>query len=552
MKILKRHWELVLITLIVFGLTLANSWHIVSRYFTRPPNTIFIGISHYHEDYFYYLSQLAQGAQGAWRVSNLYTAEPIPPQLLWWPNILLGKIAALTQLPAWTVFDLALIIIAAFSLVAVYWTIRLIYPNDSSKRVAAFLIAAMTSTFYFVSRTPDGSWSIVPHQFFYNYTSSLNRLGGVFHLILQNILSIIMIVSGAKIFDHIFWQKYPPRMFLANVATAAVSAFLLMFINPVYIITNAGTLTITALILTVWKRPPVMRLTKLLAAGLVITLPLTIPYLSMQIALREFYFQYFRWWETNVKRVTPEEFFLSLGPLAILAVIGLIPFLKKDRALRLTGVIWAFFPLTLYFTWIPIKFQFPFFRLPQPPHYLVFGALAAEALFLPSQLFSHLGKPRFGRFVFTVLVIVWCLIQLPAINLEVKARNQSHALQSWLNYLPPGLKEGMDFLKNAPDQKSLVLAINNVELITPALSGRKVFVGHHSITLNYPEKITAASRFFIRAMTPDEGRSFIRDNRIGYILWRHADGPADTLSAYYPFLSVAFRNNEMTVFGVNL
>lgn len=543
------HLETVLVAFVIAAMTAANSWHIISRFQARPPSTVFIGITHYHEDYFYYLSQVTQGSLGAWQVSNLYTGEALPPQPLWWPNIFLGKIAALTGLPPSTVYSLSVIVTAAVSLIAVYAVARFIYPADRKKRVATFLLATTTTTFYTVAPSPGGSLSVIPYEFFYNYTASLNRLGGVFHLMLQNVLSVLMIAAGARLFGCIFTGRIRKPGFVPAVIAVALSAFFLAFINPVYILVNCLSLAVTAVILTAFFRPALPKLLQLTAAGATIAVLLTIPAMAMQNALKEPYFQYFRWWETNIKRVTPEEFFLSMGPLAVLAVIGLIPFLRRLRPARLLGVVWTILPLTIYFTLIPIRFQFPFFRLPQPPQYIFLAALATEALWLPAALVARFSGKRPAAVLFSAVIALFVLVQIPAIRVEVEKRNTSHALQSWLNYMDPGVLEAMAYLKNSPDRR-LVLAINNTELIIPAFSGRTVYVGHHSITMNYPGKIGLSARFFSRSMTEPEARGFLRDNNIGQVVWRKADGDPGLLVSVYPFLTAEFSNQQMAVFGV--
>jgi hypothetical protein len=198
-KLFSKLFEPVFVTLFITGMTVLNLWHVIYYFFNRPPNSTFIGISHHYEDYFYYLSQVMQGANNSWATVNLYTTEPIPPTPLWWTNIMLGKIAGLFHLYPWTVYDGALVVMTIISILVFYLGAKRLYPTNIHKRLASLIVASLTTCGYTYIKNQSGNTVINPIVYFYNYTSSLNRLGGVVHLMMQNVLFLIVIFTYAEI-----------------------------------------------------------------------------------------------------------------------------------------------------------------------------------------------------------------------------------------------------------------------------------------------------------------------------------------------------------------
>src|SRR3989344_5401733 len=108
---ISREWRIVCFIAIMFsGL---NLFHMFYWALHVPPNTVFIGIAHWYEDYFFYLSQLTQGAMGQWQLTNAYTLEPIPLGYNWIFNLLLGKLAGLLSIAPWRLYDGTIFILSA-------------------------------------------------------------------------------------------------------------------------------------------------------------------------------------------------------------------------------------------------------------------------------------------------------------------------------------------------------------------------------------------------------------------------------------------------------
>lgn len=530
-------------------MTVLNLWHIIYYFFNRPPGTTFIGISHHYEDYFYYLSQVTQGMTGSWATQNLYTTEPIPPTPLWWTNILLGKIAALFHLTPWAVFDGALFVTTALSVYVFYWAARKLYPTDIHKRLAVLIVASLSTCGYTYIQNQIGETVISPIVYFYNYTSSLNRLGGVVHLMLQNILSVIMVFNYADIISLIFWRENHPRKLVFSTLIVSVSAFLLAFINPVYIIFNAACMAIVTIGAVVIKFN-LRKILKLLVVGLIITIPMIIPYLLMQEAFKVPFYQYFRWWESSVLRAPLYNFIYSYGPLLYIAPLGIIPFLLKKSPLRALGFFWALLPPLIYWTDIPAKISIPVFRINQPATYIILGAFAVEAFYLVSALIGKITRKWILiPAVLWSLTTIYLVYQMPMIAEEVRARKENYTLVSWLNHISNDLIDGLVTLRTFPRDKNF-LAFNNLELLVPAISGQRIYAAHRSLTLEYPRKIAEIAVFYTNQDDAGQGKYFLESNNIGWVLWKKSDGDWTAFEKNYPFLTKWYENPALLVYKV--
>lgn len=545
---IKKHVETVLVAALVLILTVANSWHIIAPYFSTPPGRVYVGISHYHEDYFYYLSQMTQGSLGSWTVKNLYSSEPIMAVPLWWPNILLGKIQAVTGLYPWTVYDLSVFLAAGASLIVLYGVSRKLFPHDPVRRITTFVVASFTTCYYLVQRNTEGRLFINPYQFFYNYTESLNRLGGVFHLILQNILTVGVILGAAAVLTHVFVKPLPVKSFAKTLAATSLLVFLLMFINPVYILVDAAAVSVTAVLYLLLKRPGLKKIGTLLISSAVVGLPLLIPYAVMTRAFTDPFYQYFRWWEATVYPTNPIIFTYSMGPIIIFVILGLIPFLKKATPLKILGLVWTIVPILMYFSPLPKMLQIPHFRLLQPPVYIFLGAMAVEGMMLPGAILTRLLKKNLRLPIFFLILVPYLSFQIPMIIHEINARTTNAAFTGWLNYLEPGVVEGLTWLKRQPHD-GIAIGVNNMEVIIPAISGQTVYEGHHSLTFGYNEKVVTNAKFFSGQMSAQEAGEFLKGNRVGYVVWRNADGDPQFLPRAYPFLNTVYANPSMTVFA---
>jgi hypothetical protein len=543
-KTLKKIFEPILISSVILAMAIANVWQVIYYWWHNPSGTIYIGIAHYYQDYLYYLSQVTQGAMGSWMVRNIMTSEPIPATPLWWTNILLGKISWMTGIPVWKTYDYAIIVTSLISLILTYYGAKILYPKNAALRIGTFLAATLTTDFYTVMRNPDGSISINPYVYFYNYTGSLNRLGGVVHLMLQNIFSLGVILAAAEIFQVIFNDSGDSKKLIRLTIITGILAFGLTYINPMYIAVDAIAIAVTAVLFLIIKPHRLKSIGRLLLVGIIIGVPLLIPTSVMLQTFTIPFYQYFRAWEASVWSVNQTIFFSSALFVAILFPVGIIPFIRRFDPLRVLGLIWALLPVYLYFSPIPLRLGLPYFRLHQPPSYLIFGAVIAEALYVPGAVLGLLNK-KITIPLFCLLLTVFIALQLPMIRMEILQRMENTALPNWINHVDQDTYNGLLFLKKLPGN-GIAMGLNNIEFLIPVVSGKTVYAAHLSLTLGYGNKIADVARFITAKMSENEAHDFLITKNIRYILWRKVDGIYGFTN--YPFLKLIYENPGIEIY----
>src|SRR2546423_524854 len=134
------NWRIPLITGLVLAAVTALPY--VYAYFVQPPGHVFMGFFYLGDDANTYLAKMRQGWEGAWAWQNRYTTESSPTAYLFMFWIVLGHIAALTNLPLIVVFHLARVA-AAFALMAAAWLFITHFVQDRSARRFAFFLCAI-------------------------------------------------------------------------------------------------------------------------------------------------------------------------------------------------------------------------------------------------------------------------------------------------------------------------------------------------------------------------------------------------------------------------
>lgn len=592
--ILQKKSEIIFVILSCLIIAIANLWHVILPALQPKPNTVFLGVGHHYEDYFFYLSQFAQGARGALLANNQFTPEAIPQTMMWLTNVWLGKLGGLVGLTPWWSYTLSVFGFSLIYLYLIYKIMARVFPESGLMRVGGFLLATLTTNFYGVNIN-GGQLTIQPFEFFYHYTSAFNRLGAVPHLILQNILSLGLLLLFMLANSHSRGIPLPPRrdrddktnrVFLF-LASALASAWLFV-INPVSLFLVGLTCGISFIIILVIpraaeeslanarnnlkqversfsRREDGIRMTKkiMLFISCLTLVPVILLFIQLP-ALRHPFFQNFQTWETGVNPAPLIEVAKSFGPFLLLIILGLPVFLRKNDSLRLTGAVYSILPLILYFSPIPKLLHIPYFRFLQPAAYVFFGAMAVEGIQLVissgarNLVHNGISLPLSGiemtlssrreikSLIFIGILICFLIVQLPMLHYEIKTRLSNFIIPSPLNYVPVELVKGLQELEKYPAGN--VLATNTLELLVPTFSGKKVYSAHRSLTIDYYRKIEEIARFYRLQMSTEEGKEFLTKNNLTYVLWHSTEGDPQLLESHYSFLKKVYQNPQFILF----
>lgn len=538
---ISREWCIVGLIAIVFAGF--NLFHVFYWAFHAPPNTIFIGITHWYEDYFFYLSQLTQGAMGKWQLTNAYTLEPIPLGYNWVFNLILGKIAGFLSIPPWRLYDGSIFVLGIGYILVMYQIILEVFGSLEKRfRMPALLIALMSTQTVLFKESASG-FAPKAVTYFYAYTDAWNRLGGVAHQIAQNILGLSAVLLFSRVLNglitkHMNGGKYWGTLFLLSATVASlftVSAFF-----------AAVDLTVFGVVLLYYLLfAKTIRFNKtIIISTVAVLLPVILLGFYQKSILDHPFWVSVRLWEQTRTATAIGTFLLSSGAIAFLLPFGILKFLKKATPIRVTGVVYAFLPIVLYFSPIPGLLGIPSFRLLEPPAYVFFGSIAVVAIS------ALAGSVRRKWFTPSILFSLFLALQIPGLILGIQSRVNEYYLNSQLNFLDKNVYNGLLYLKTQPNERA-VLTVHTLESLVPVVSGHNVYEGHATLTLDYKKKIDSTIAFYDRTMTPSDAYRFLQKNNIGYVLWEKRFGSPPFTSSY-PFLSPIFDNPGLSILEVAL
>ena len=190
--------------LIVAGITILlvflNSLPSIVGVLRTPPGNVFLGTIHWPGDYFYYLSQFAQGQTHWFWSYDLYTNDFSKQTLVGWVNVFLGKVFSLIGISHMSAYGLLVLLLSGILMWASYILIRQYYPKDVKKRIIAFTLFSFSNALPFLE-FQKGAWSLSYYDFWTNNGLPFNRLGGVPHHLIERTMLVLIVLFVLRFWD---------------------------------------------------------------------------------------------------------------------------------------------------------------------------------------------------------------------------------------------------------------------------------------------------------------------------------------------------------------
>lgn len=472
-------------------LTLANSGNFLFGLINTKPGEVYLGTSHYWEDYFLYVSQFFQGAHGGWLTKNPYTSQPTPGSFLFWPNVMLGKLGGLAGLTPQMSYNVSVMLLSFTVLMTLFLMMRRVFP-EHKKACVAFLLAA-TATSFMNYIWVDGRPMWYPFEQWKTPNFALDRLGGVPHQTLQTLLFLLVMRSQ-------------------TTSTLVVGIVLLTTLNPV----------MSALfLLAAWVASPRRKLIVPSVSFMVVAwyynaVSNAPPHIQSKL------------WEAGDQTMTAPMFMLlSIGPISALGIFG--AWVSRNRfSIALLTISYL-----LYFSPIPHMIGVSNSRVLFPALYAAWGILAAEGVFF-------FKKPL-------IVVLIFFLLTLPTLGWEIKKKLTVKPEERIpLLYIPETVYQAIAYLKNQRPFDDIVLGnpVSHMDALVPAFSGHTGFTGHPFATVANEDKKTQSRRFFAGLMPQEEAKQWLAGQSIRYVLFTQFDGDNT-----YPFLTREFSSTGATVWS---
>ncbi|MBI3577133.1 hypothetical protein HY086_03805 [Candidatus Gottesmanbacteria bacterium] len=541
-----------------------NSLHVLVGWWHNPPSHVFTGIAHSVADYFLYTDVMAQGAAGHLVAVAHFTNEILPPLSFYWFNTMVGWLGGLVGLSPFATYNVAVVVLVFLLCLLWYKLCRLLFPANRLAQCTAFLFILTASSFIDPKGFIQNGRLDLLFPFWFSPAPAFNRLGAVPHQIFQTILLILLVIE--------FCRKQK------NFLALSLLTFLAALANPIQLILVLAAAVVTA----IWQRRmlPLVMLFAVAIPSLILSKEwLAHPIIAVANA----------WEALQYQRIPPDQLIVAIGPIAILALFGIIPFIRAATSLRVMYLSYGVLSFVAFYSPLSSMTGTAIARFLHPAPYGILGLLGAEGilaishwlatLITQSQITKHqtpsikqvlnskvLNLKRFGfgiwnlgfvwnlEFgIWNLLMILYLLFTLPALYSQINARANpalhtffSETLRSNLNHVPKPVVDALSWIKQQPDGGRPVVLTDPAlpyDILVPVFTGKISFTGHPIHTL-YPQvKENLRSDFFTSRMSPDRAKQFLTDHRIRFIVTKPT-------SVYLPylFLKKSFENDAIAIF----
>lgn len=551
-----RKEKAVVATLILCALIFNHLQFILDKIAT-PAGTIYLGTVHFPADYFYYLSQLAQGKMHFLTSTILYTAEKLPPVLVGWQTVLVGRIFSTLNIGVIASYQLSLLIYSLINLILVYKLLSEFFKKEVGKRVLAFFIfLTSTSLPKLISTNGTTVWS---YYYIWNHPGNHQvRLGATPH----HKLAELLFVTGVLLV--IYWLKNK-SVNIKHVIGLALVGLMLVSITPVHwgllVLTtfvvslllgfspNLGNL-IRKRVMQVDRAPDSVDRKGTLAGGKPAAGPALILFISglpAAIYVRHVFnlppYNLSSIWEAS-QQVNVNIYTLVLGSGLVIpfAILGVVAQVKKLKVSSLFGLVLIAIASLFYFTNIPYKLHLTNARFWPAVLYIFWAAFTSAGIFWLAE-----KAKRFSKVVLVLLISIYIASVVPTHIVQYSQVFKSKLPDPYYYYYLTN--DAMNAFKEAekistPD--SLFLVQSPYHWSFPALTGRKSFFGYELFTIDAQTKNQEAFGFFGEAMGEEEMRKLLKKYGIDYIFVTSSNSQLVRLS----FVEKFYQNSVVTLFKV--
>lgn len=517
--------NVVIVSIIVLA-TAENFLPFIIGLTQTPDQYVFLGTVHHPADYFYYLSQFAQGTYRLITTTNLFSGEQAAPTFVGWSNVLMGNIFHLVGLSPLMAYHTSIVILTIALLASGY---RLALRISHDKRISTLTLYLFTLFHAFpVLREGKPSYG----DYWNNFAVPRVRFGGVPHQLLLNTASFLLI--------YFVLEWINDKRTVKTLVGIGLTSLILASLQPVLWTLTTGVLLLTAgffllrrmknlpanhlvpvfLTLSVTGIPPVIYLTKLFS---------TPPFLQLKL------------WEASQQiPLTPEHFISATGPIFIIAVLTLPLYLRGISFARLFVTLFSVVSLTLFLSPLPSFLGVSQVRTMSTLTILFLSCIASSGIY--SFMKRH---TKAAKALGAILIIGLSLIMLPNHIITMRIATVFARDNAYI-YLPAAQ---YNFLRESGavgqiDETYFVAWPYN-ELF-PAVTGKRSYNGHPLITVNSREKDRLAAAILSGTVSAEETRAFFLENHIAYVI-----APADnTYMAGLPYLTRKLASNSLILYEV--
>lgn len=526
---MKIHKLLTIVNIALF-ISFLSVLKVVIGYINNPPGFTYLAVGHYYLDYFEYLQQTAQGMMGHWTVLNQFaTDDPTQTILGWGQYLIIGKIAKFFHLSVVAGYWLSVFFLVFFFSLSIFFIIKKLLPNLSFfYKIVAWL--------FFIFATPFINNKLVPFDFWYAPMSFFHRFGGVPHHLSINIMTLLILLMSADIFDRI--KTYSFKKLLLRILTVIGLLLILLTFGPLQVINIISGIFLVGIIFTIKNK-----LSKNLIYFIILIVLFILPTaLFIKISHdSSSLFQRINIWETSQENHPALlSIILTTGPILFFALFGLRRYFKNISNIKLMVLFYTISSYLFYSTSIARYMGTFNSRFLSSCIYILFSALSILGLIEIAGWFKKRSKLIINLLIFLLLgYFFWVTANI--------YKTSSYLDQT--SYLPNSIYSGLKFLGNQPEKKA-VLTSNYFGIIVPVFADKNVYTGRMMFTPDLDNRLVVADNFFQGRLTIIEAKKLVNDHKIGFVFLTFYDSYLPENLEKYTFLKKIYDKEGVIIFKV--
>ena len=524
---------------LAFLVSILSVLKIIFGFINTPPGFTYLAVGHYYLDYFEYLQQTAQGMMGHWTVLNQFaTDDPTRTILGWGQYLIIGKIAKFLHLSVVAGYWLAVFLLVFIFSLLIFLIIKRLLPKlGFYYQIAAWFFCLFAAPFIKIV-SENGVNKIVPYDFWYAPMSFFHRFGGVPHHLLTGILTVVIIMISADIFDRIKTESF--QKFIWEIFIVIGLLLILLTFGPLQVINIIFSIFFVGIIFSIKNRPQ-----KNLVYFLVLIILFVLPAAWLIRLSHESgsLFQRLNAWEIAQEN-HPElsSIIFTAGPIIFFALLGLRRYFKDISNIRFLLLFYVISSYLFYSTSLARYFGTFNSRFLTASIYILFGPLAILGII---EITNWFGKRK------KILATSLILLLLAYFFWITGMIYQSFGPVDQTSYLPNPIYNGMRFLGNQPDKRAVLTAPDKYfGVVIPVFADKNVYIARPMFTPDFQNRLNIADRFFRGDMNLSEAKKLFNDHKIGFVFLTFMENYQPQNLERYTFLKIIYDKEGVRVYKV--
>ena len=496
--------EVLIVQLLIFSALAASFIPTIYYVAIAPPTTIFPLIHNNHPDYYYYLSLMRQGLEGRWLVTSRFTPETFPPRLAQSFFVLLGQISKITSIDLPMIYTLSRLIFGLALGLSIYFLIAL-FDKKTTVRIAGMIFALFGSGFWFIK-----NGEINRFMSFWTGFDARERVSFLPHHLLA---------AAAIVVSIIFLSLLVNTKEKNYLVLACLTGFVGACANPISLSNLFLALILTMILLVIGIRQHRDDLKKIVFPVFIYLVAGGIPFIYF-FTIRQTTFPWTNYKE-SLRMVIDypfsfKEYLLSLGPVGLLAILGIKDVWRRKNFLSIIIISWFLTPFIGIFV-IAKLFNTGNAYFFNAAHYIPTAIIGAIGFINPINLISK--KTGFKK---NLLLIPLTMLLIGYFSVSwygsIKKEIGRWTTNSYNIFLPSDFIMAFKFLDEHSVPESVVLTGRDLGNIIPAFTHNRTVIGHIVNTFDPATKYAEAERFFSQTDAAF-ARRLIKKYRIAYVFY---------------------------------